>query len=175
MKILAGAALVSLLAVAGAGAAVDDKGLKAAFIFSFAKFTEWPGLAAGAPIVACIYRDESIASALRDAVKGQQINGHAVDVHAVTDNLGYRACQLVFIGGEESRQSRLARDSVSAMPVLTVSDVNGFAKAGGIIEMYVEDGRMRFAINVTAVERSGLVISARLLDLARIVRASDAF
>ncbi len=59
---------------------------------------------------------------------------------------------------------------IKTLPVLTVSDGKGFSLAGGIIELYVEGGRMRFAINVDAAERSGLRLSSRLLGLAKIVR-----
>jgi hypothetical protein len=60
------------------------------------------------------------------------------------------------------------------LPVLTVSDGKGFSHASGIIELYVEAGRMRFAINVDAVERSGLRISSRLLGLAKVIRNDHA-
>jgi hypothetical protein len=54
--------------------------------------------------------------------------------------------------------------------VLTISDGKGFAEAGGMIELYVEEGRMRFAINMGATERSGLHLSSRLLRLAKVIR-----
>ena len=60
--------------------------------------------------------------------------------------------------------------AIKTLPVLTVSDGKGFSQAGGIIELYVEGGRMRFAINVDAAERSGLRLSSRLLGLAKVVR-----
>ena len=59
---------------------------------------------------------------------------------------------------------------IRTLPVLTVSDGKGFAQAGGIIELYVEGGRMRFAINVDATARSGLRLSSRLLGLAKVIR-----
>ena len=78
-----------------------------------------------------------------------------------------------------SRTRRFANPSgpligIRKQPVLTVSDGNGFAAAGGIIELYVDKGRMRFAINLDAVEQSGLNLSSRLLGLARIVRGVPA-
>ena len=69
-----------------------------------------------------------------------------------------------------TRRSADGLDAIRTLPVLTVSDGKGFASAGGIIELYVEDGRMRFAINVDAAERTRLRISSRLLGLAKVVR-----
>jgi hypothetical protein len=59
---------------------------------------------------------------------------------------------------------------IRTLPILTISDARDFSHAGGIIELYVEDGHMRFAINVDAAERTGLRISSRLLGLAKVVR-----
>ena len=68
------------------------------------------------------------------------------------------------------RRSAGGLDAIRTLPVLTVSDGKGFSQAGGIIELYVEGGRMRFAINVDAAERSGLRLSSRLLGLAKVIR-----
>jgi hypothetical protein len=61
-------------------------------------------------------------------------------------------------------------EAIRALPVLTVSDGKDFSQAAGIIELYVEGGRMRFAINLDAADRSGLRLSSRLLGLAKIIR-----
>ena len=65
-------------------------------------------------------------------------------------------------------------DGIKTLPVLTVSDRRGFSEWGGIIEMYIESGRMRFAVNVDAAEHSGLRLSSRLLGLAKVIRNGHA-
>lgn len=176
---VAGLALAALLVAAFATAAgqgtsvVSDDALKAAFLYNFAKFTEWPAMPAGAPIVACIVGDDRIAAALVETVRGQNIGGHALEVRRVQDGAAWQACQLLFISTSETRRSAAGLVFIKTLPVLTVSDDRGFAAVDGIIELYVEDGRMRFAINVDAAERSGLRLSSRLLGLARIVRHAD--
>jgi hypothetical protein len=176
VSVLAAAAVIALFigsrdTIPNALPAQRDVVLSAAFVFNFAKFTDWPGLAGGAPIVACVYGDDGIAAALAETVRGQNINGHPVEVRSTKDESRFRLCQLVFVGAAETRRWQAALAGISALPVLTVSDGAAFALSGGIIEMYVEEGRMRFAINVTAVERSGLHLSPHLLGLARIVRS----
>jgi len=148
----------------------SDVAVKAAFIYNFAKFAEWPALLPGAPIVVCIVGDVRIAAALVETVRGQNISGHALEVWRPQDTTGWRVCHVLFIAEAETRRAADGLGGIKTLPVLTVSDSKGFAQAGGIIETYVEGGRMRFAINVDAAERSGLHLSSRLLGLAKVIR-----
>jgi uncharacterized protein DUF4154 len=148
----------------------SDVAVKAAFIFNFTKFTEWPALPSGAAIVACVTGDDAVAAALVQTVGGKTISGHTVEVRNAQDRAMWRDCHVLFIADAAARRGAGGLDGITGLPVLTVSDRSGFSRAGGIIEFYLEDERMRFAINVDAVERAGLHLSSRLLQLARIVR-----
>ena len=165
------AALISPAIVRAAqGTVASDVAVKAAFLFNFAKFTEWPALPPSAPISICIAGDERIAAALTQTVRGQEISGRALAVVLrPADSASWQACQLLFTG-TDAQLSAGALIVMKTMPILTVSDRKGFSQAGGVIELYVEGGRMRFAINVDAAEDSGLRISSRLLALAKVVR-----
>ncbi len=171
-----GATLFSWAGFAAGGPAgqAPDVAVKAALLYNFARFAEWPALSSGAPIAACIVGEDAIAGALVETVRGQHINGHKVDVVRPPNSGAWRLCHLLFIADAEARRSAGGLDVVRTLPVLTVSDDRGFSLARGIIELYVENGRMRFAINVEAAERSGLRLSSRLLGLARLVRSDDA-
>ena len=170
-----GATLVSppVIAAGNGTDAAQDVALKAAFLYNFAKFAEWPALPAGARIIACIVGDDGLAAAVVDTVRGQNISGHAIEVWRPQNSGTWRGCHLLFIADAETRQSADGLGGIKTLPVLTVSDGKGFSRAGGIIELYVEGGRMRFAINVDAAERSGLRLSSRLLGLAKVVRNGD--
>jgi hypothetical protein len=148
----------------------SDVAVKAALLYNFAKFTEWPALPSGAPIVVCIVGDDGIAAALVETVRGQNINGHTLDVSRPQDSATWRICHLLFIANAETRRSADGLGGIKTLPVLTVSDGKSFSQADGIIELYVEGGRMRFAINVDAAEGSGLHLSSRLLGLAKVIR-----
>lgn len=152
----------------------DEATLKAALLFNFAKFIEWPALPAGAPVVLCVVGDNPVMSALDEVVTGQQAAGRKLQVIKPRDGAAWSACQMLFIAGTEVGRSSIALDRLRQRPVLTVSDGNAFARTGGIIEFYREGDRMRFAINAVAAERAGVRISSRLLDLAKIVRESHA-
>lgn len=150
--------------------AAKDVSVKAALIYNFAKFAEWPALRPGETIVVCIVGNDPIAAAFVAAVRGQKINGHPLDLGRPHDSGEWPGCHVLFIAGAQSRQFEAGLAGIKAAPILTVSDGEGFAKSGGIIELYVEKGLMRFAINMDAVKRSGLNLSSRLLGLARLTR-----
>ena len=158
---------------AGTGADVaPDVAVKAAFLFNFAKFVEWPALTAGAPLLVCIVGNDRIASAFIETVRGQNISGHPLEAHRSQESVTWRVCHVLFIADAEAQRSAGRLDGIKTLPVLTVSDHKGFARGGGIIELYVEGGRMRFAINLDAADRSGLHLSSRLLGLAKVIRNS---
>jgi uncharacterized protein DUF4154 len=152
------------------GQAASDVAVKAAFLFNFAKFTNWSALPSTAPITFCVVGSDQIADALVQTVRDQQVNGHRVDVLRPQDTAAWPACNLLFLTDAETRRGEGALRYVRSLPVLTVGDGKDFAQASGIIELCVENGRMRFAINVDAAERSGLHLSSRLLGLAKVIR-----
>jgi hypothetical protein len=174
-----GAASIALAAmlIAGSGIAAGgvtdvapDVPVKAALLYNFAKFVEWPGLPVGAPIAFCIVGDDAIAAALVETVHGQNINGHALDVSMAQASPWWGGCHVLFVAAAETQRSTNGLEAIKALPVLTVSDGKDFSQAGGIIELYVAGERMRFAINVNAADQSGLRLSSRLLGLAKIIR-----
>ena len=164
---------VAMLAAGGRAAAADvasDVAVKAALLFNFAKFADWPLLPAGAPIDVCVAGDDAVAAALVDIVHGQKLNGHALEVVRPRDSTTWQGCEVLFVTAADAKRAGAGLEAIRTLPVLTVGDGKGFADAGGIIETYLENGRMRFAINVDAMERSGLHLSSRLLGLARVIR-----
>lgn len=144
--------------------------LKAAFVYNFAKFTEWPADAAKTgPLTICVLGDMLIADELDSTVKGRAIDGReVVVVRAQSDAL--RACHVLYLSGFDARRWQQIIDDLKSAPVLTVSDADHFAEAGGIAGLFVDNGKMRFAVNVEAAKRARLQISSRLLSLAKLVK-----
>jgi hypothetical protein len=161
-------------AAGNASQTAPDVAVKAAFLFNFAKFTEWPALSSGASIVMCVVGDDRVGATLADTVRGQSIGGHAFDVRRSQDSAAWATCQLLYVADADIKRSIGGLAAIKALPVLTVSDGKGFAAASGIIELYVEGERMRFAINLDTAEGSGLRLSSRLLGLARIIQIGRA-
>jgi hypothetical protein len=144
--------------------------LKAALVLNFARFATWPEIAPGAAILVCVFGDDRVADALSLAVRGQAIDGRALKVSKLPTGGSPGACQLLFVGAPDIRQAAALLDSARTLPVLTVSDGARFAQSTGMVELFVDAGRMRFAVNIDAVGRSRLSLSSRLLGLAKIVR-----
>lgn len=169
---------VSLLAApAIAGAQVDsasDTAVKAAYLFNFAKFTEWPSLAPAEPLVFCVIGDPRVGKALADTVRGQRIGERSLQVRDMDSDGAVRSCHVLFVSKSETRQAREMLESVRSLPILTVSDGRGFAESGGMLEFFIDSERMRFAVNTKAVDRAGVRLSSRLLGLARIDRDARA-
>jgi len=156
---------------AGAVDGAPNAAIKAAFLLNFAKFAEWPALPPDARITLCVVGSDEIARALSDIVRVQSISGHALQVAQPSDSAMWPTCQVLFISDSELRKAAGALQYLQPLPVLTVSDGKAFSQAGGIVELFVEGGRMRFAINVDSADRSGVRLSSRLLGLAQVVRS----
>jgi YfiR/HmsC-like len=151
---------------------VSEFELKAAFVYNFAKFTEWPAesLRPGGRLVLCVNGDEGVETALAQATKNRMLNDHQIVVLRLDEGDPPRTCHILFVSASVARD-RLARlvGALATVPVLTIGDRSGFAKEGGIAELFIDNGRVRFTINADAALRSQLRISSRLLTLATAV------
>ncbi len=152
---------------------VTEVSLKGAFIFNFARFTEWPSesLPATAAVSACVVGDRGVGEALKRSVSGQKLNGRAIVVSIVEPNAPLPSCHFLYVSGVA--RTRLAEIvyGVHEAPVLTVSDDDTFIKAGGMIQVFIESGKMRFRVNPKSAKRAKLQLSSRLLALADLVEA----
>jgi YfiR/HmsC-like len=159
-------------APAAFGQDVTESSLKTAFIHNFVKFTVWPAdvLPPAAPLTACVLGDAAFAGVLANYVKGNPVDGHAILVSAIASDGMLRSCHVLYVSGVTSKAAALAVSGLADAPVLTISDVDQFARIGGIAQLYVEDGRLRFRINLDTTKRCRLQLSSRLLALATIVQ-----
>jgi YfiR/HmsC-like len=160
------------LAASGVTTAQSATGavLTAAFLFNFAKFTEWPADAPKeGPLTICVSGDPDVVSALERIVKGRPLAGRDVAASNVPDG-DWRSCHVLFLTGLDAGHSQRIVDELKGVPVLTVSDRERFAEAGGIVGLVVDAGKIRFKINTDAAERAHLHLSSRVLILATIVK-----
>lgn len=167
--VIAIAIALALPAPTRAAAEDNSTAVKAAFLHNFAKFAEWPALPSGAPLVLCIVGDPGVAAALAEAVQGHPIADHAVEVRQPATSRSWTGCHLLFISKSEINPLVLGKPETAALPLLTVSDRKGFSHQGGAIELYIDDGHMRFAVNLQSVKLSEIRLSSRLLTLAKLV------
>lgn len=175
---LAGA-LASALVCAGLASAqptpAEENVLKAAFVYNFAKYTDWPeplsGKAGKLRICTAGPRDGfALAVAALDA--RPPVRDKQVEVHAVSRAEDAASCQVLAVTGKQRMPEWL--HGLRNAPVLTVGDGDGFAAGGGIIGLVVEGERLRFEINQDAAQRAGLRLSSQILKLARLVKEGPA-
>jgi hypothetical protein len=165
--LLAGLLAVRLTSVAGAAEPVPEYELKAAFLYNFTLFTEWPDKS-DAVLSLCLYGKDSLGKAA-DQLEGKSVKGAAVKIRRPDSLTQLRACQVLFIGASEQPQLASILEAVKGAPVLTVADTAGAARAGVMINLVLEGQRVTFDINTAAVRAAGLSVSSKLLRLARAV------
>jgi hypothetical protein len=148
----------------------DEPALKAAFLHNFVRFTEWPPSTASAgPLALCVLDAEPVARELEAVERSQAAAGVVLRLRP-EDNP--RACALLYVGDLPDAKAQALLQRLAGAPVLTVGDSASFTHRGGVINFYVEQNRVRFAINVEAAHRARLQISSRLLSLATIVKGT---
>jgi hypothetical protein len=151
--------------------AVTPPALKAAFLVNFAKFVEWPAdPGTSNPLTLCVLDDRAVEDALGQLVNGGPVNGRTITLAKGARNGPLRACHLIYVGDSDSGRAAATLDELKGAPILTVGEGDSFARGAGMIGLFVEDGRMRFAINADATQRAGLRLSSKLLNLAKIVK-----
>jgi hypothetical protein len=148
---------------------VSEIDVKAAFLFNFTRFVEWPNAAAtpSAPFRLCVVADRTTTAVIEKTMEGESVNGRPslTTVPATPDDA--RVCEILFVGRSETGRLATLLAAVRDRPVLTVSDAARFTTRGGMIGFVLDDDRVRFDINLAAAKRSGLQISSRLLRVAR--------
>jgi hypothetical protein len=150
---------------------VEDQ-VKAAFLYNFAKFIQWPSQAftdRDMPFTICIHGD-SVQDALDKTIEGETLNGRHVTTRRLAAGEAIRGCHIVYVSGAESRRAPEVLAAANGMPVLTVGESPDFINSGGMIRFTEGGHRVRFEINPDATERALLRVSSRLLRLADIVR-----
>jgi hypothetical protein len=148
--------------------------VKAGLFYQFAKFTNWPGAKTETPLVFCVVGDDKVATVVSDVVRGMSVAQRTLEVRRSPDRGRWRECHLLFLADAGSQHWTGELRSLRTQPVLTVSDSKGFARSGGIIELYVHEGKMRFVINRDAADDSGLRLASQLLHLADTIRDGHA-
>jgi hypothetical protein len=147
---------------------VTEPALKAAYIYNFALFTQWPAdlVPAGAPLVMCVVGDADVRSELQRVVGQRPLAGRMVVVADPAPS-PLRGCHLLYVSGRTSDEAGRLIAGLRDTPVLTISDLEGFTAQGGVAQFFFDQGRLRFTVQLEAARRARLQISSRLLTLAR--------
>ena len=152
--------------------ALSEYQVKAAYLFNFLKFVEWPDESFAdplAPIVMGVVGENPFGTALPQVITGKTVQGRDLVIRVYRTGEDLRAAHILFISASERKKLPVILSGLRGSSVLTVGDMRGFLEAGGMIEFLNENDRVRFAINLTATAQARLKMSSKLLSLARVV------
>ena len=142
--------------------------VKAAFLYNFVKFVEWPAAPPWqeGPITLCVLGKDPFGGALERVIEGKTVNGRPLSIRRIGDMAGARSCHVLFVGAAEAGHVDEIVRIAHSSSVLTVSEIDRFCERGGVITFVMEGLRVRFRINPKAAASSGLTVSSKLLQLA---------
>jgi hypothetical protein len=152
--------------------ALPEYQVKAAYLFNFLKFVEFPGESFAdplAPIIIGVVGEDPFGNALPQVVVGKTVQGRDLVIHVYRVGEDFRGAHILFISASEKKRLPLILASLRGWSVLTVADTPGFLDAGGMIQFLNENSRVRFAINVGATNQAKLKVSSKLLSLAKAI------
>jgi YfiR/HmsC-like len=178
-----GKALLALLAAAWLGVAfvpavaqaqvvAPEYDVKAAFLFNFTKFVEWPFTVytdEHSPLKLCVLGENPFGKALK-VLMDEEVGGRKLAFTHLETATNLETCHVLFISRSERDRLPQILASLHNAPVLTVGEMPAFIDQGGMINFILEGSKVRFDVNQEAAERAGLKISSRLLALAKHVK-----
>ena len=150
---------------------VSEYDVKDAFLLNFVRFIDWSDRTrteAGNTLILGIAGEDHFGDAL-NLIHGKTIKGRTVVVKSAIDNDNLVECDILFISSSEKDRLSSIMIALKDLPILTVSEIEGFTRSGGIINFIIVGNKIRFEINPDAAKRVGIHISSQLLQLARIV------
>jgi hypothetical protein len=150
--------------------AVSEEQLKAAFLYNFARFVEWPTNAfpsESTPIQLGVLGNDEFANRLAALLKEKKAHGRSLVVKKMNGADDVAGSQIIFVNKSEGRKTSQIADAVKKQPVLLVGESDDFLENGGIINVVTDKKQLRFDIHVTNAEQNNLTISSHLLRLAR--------
>jgi YfiR/HmsC-like len=148
--------------------------VKAAYLYNFGRFVEWPAKvsAASESFSICVLGDDPFGATLDATIVGESINGKKVVLTRITKPQDAASCRILFISSSEESRLKEILATLDTTSVLTVSDISQFTQRGGMIRFVTEANRVRFEVNLAIAQHAGLTLSSQLLKVAISVRRS---
>lgn len=166
LSALASLVLATSIAHANHDSEQREEQFKAAYVFNFVKFVEWPPAAMSDTLTVCFLGGEGVYEALSANIEGKRVGARQLLARQLQPSATTDGCNALYVDAAMAA----GQPAVVEQPVLTISDAERFVLHGGIIELFTENHRLRFLINVDNAHKAGLRISSDLLKLAAGVR-----
>jgi hypothetical protein len=150
---------------------LTEEQIKAGFLFNFTKFVEWPSdrfADSMAPIVLGIVGETAVAKLLADVAVGKSVNGRPVVVKQLKEGQELKTCHIVFVSDSEEKRVHQVLEILKGTSTLTVGETPGFIQAGGMINFFTEENKVRLEMNLEAASHVRVKISAKVIAVARL-------
>jgi hypothetical protein len=147
----------------------SEAAVKAAFLYNFTKFVEWPDSAfpqPAAPFLVCAFADTAFRAELEGILRNEQVHGRSIAV-APASLEDARGCHIAYFAQSEAERQGRMLDALKRAPVLTVGEGRRFLEQGGVVAFLLENNRVRFSVSKANADQAGLSISSKLLRVAR--------
>jgi uncharacterized protein DUF4154 len=152
----------------GAQSKTEEYHVKAGFIFHFAEFVDWPVAIGGSSnFLLCMLGNDPFQGQLESTLDGKAIGAKPIHILHLKQSQDARSCQVLFISNSEDQHLPTIIGDLMNSSVMTVGEANDFIERGGMIRFVLEQGKVRFEINLKAADPAGLKFSSRLLLLAK--------
>ena len=169
--------LLSVPALHAQNAKPTDYEVKAAYLYNFGRFVEWPAQVTttkSGHFTVCVLGQDPFGPRLDSTLAGETIGGKSIVAKRISSPQESDDCQILFLSPAESGRAKKIFAELDKRAVLTVSDMPEFAQLGGMIQFVLEGKRVRFEVNLAATQRAGLTLSSELLKVATTVRKNSA-
>jgi hypothetical protein len=167
-------AAIPMFLVAGnatpAESAITEYEVKAAYVYYFAKFIDWPASTfsdKNAPLIIGIIGDNEFGSLLSNIVKSKTAQEHPIVVRTLKWPVDLHSCQMVYISASEQKRYKQIVESLQAYPILTITETEEGLLGKGILNLFMEGSKVQFEVDLAGAEKAQLRISSKLLRLAR--------
>jgi hypothetical protein len=152
---------------------VSEYQVKATYLYNFGRFVQWPPnstTAKGDSFSICVLGHDPFGPTLDSTLAGETLDGKPLAVKRISTPQDARVCRILFVSSTEEHHLKEILAAIDQAGVLTVSDIPGFSRRGGMIQFVMEGDRVRFEINLATAESAKLVLSSELLKVAAAVR-----
>ena len=147
--------------------------VKATYLYNFGKYVKWPGTlpaSQGDSFPVCVFGQDPFGAILDSTLAGETLDGKPVVLRRISKPQDAVECRILFISSTEEKRLKEILAALDGHGVLTVSDMTGFTRRGGMIQFLLEGDKVRFEVNLASTENSKLVLSSELLKVAASVR-----
>jgi YfiR/HmsC-like len=167
--------LIGALSLQAQDSKPNEYQVKAAYLYNFGRFVEWPAKAVGTKgdsFAVCVLGVDPFGPTLDVTLAGETIRGSKVVAKRISRPQEAVSCRILFVSSSESSRLKEVLEALGRTSVLTVGDMSDFALRGGMVQFVLDGSRVRFEVNLTATERVGLALSSELLKVALRVKRS---